>query len=120
MDISLGEPRIYGLEPRLAFEDIRRRAEDKRASAVAGGLGGLLQRPKAEDVVLVASQRRVEPVWHLLCTAHYAYDRSRMYTVPASAVTLSNSAPVVAASPALTIVPFTELSSATPTNVANP
>ena len=85
MDISLGEPRIYGLEPRLAFEDIRRRAEDKRASAVAGGFGGLLQRPKPEDVVLVASQRRVEPVWHLLCTAHYAYDRSRMYTVPASA-----------------------------------
>jgi hypothetical protein len=85
VDITLGEPRIYGLEPRLPYEDIRRRAEDKRASAVAGGLGGLLQRPKAEDVVLVASQRRVEPVWHVACTAHYAYDRTRHYTVPASA-----------------------------------
>ena len=85
MDITLGEPRIYGLEPRLPFEDIRRRAEDKRASAVAGGLGGLLQRPKADDVVLVASQRRVEPVWHVACTAHYAYDRTRHYSVPASA-----------------------------------
>jgi hypothetical protein len=85
VDITLGEPRIYGLEPRLTFEDIRRRAEDKRASAVAGGLGGLLQRPKPEDVALVASQRRVEPVWHVACTAHYAYDRTRHYTVPASA-----------------------------------
>ncbi len=36
VDISLGEPRIYGLEPRLPFEDIRRRAEDKRASARRG------------------------------------------------------------------------------------
>ena len=85
MDISLGEPRIYGLEPRLPFEDIRRRAEDKRAGAVGSGIGGLLQRPKAEDVVLVASQRRVEPLWHVACTAHYKYDRARMYSVPASA-----------------------------------
>ncbi len=85
VDISLGEPRIYGLEPRLPFEELRRRAEDKRTSALGTGIGGLLQRPKAEDVTLVASQRRVEPLWHVACTAHYVYDRTRLYTVPASA-----------------------------------
>ncbi len=85
MDISLGEPRIYGLEPRLPIEELRRRADDKKVSALGSGFGGLLQRPKAEDVVLAASQRRVEPFWHVACTAHYVYDRSRMYTVPASA-----------------------------------
>ena len=44
-----------------------------------------MQRPKAEDVVLAASQRRVEPFWHVACTARYVYDRTRMYSVPASA-----------------------------------
>jgi hypothetical protein len=85
MDISLGEPRIFGLEARVPFEEARRKAEEKRAAALGSGIGGLLQRPRAEDVVLVASQRRVEPLWHVACTAHYVYDRARLYTVPASA-----------------------------------
>ena len=85
MDISLGEPRIYGLEPRIPFEELKRRAEEKKAGALGTGLGGFIQRPKAEDVVLAASQRRVEPFWHVACTAHYVYDRTRLYTVPASA-----------------------------------
>jgi hypothetical protein len=85
VDISLGEPRIFGLEPRFPLEELRRRAEDKKTGALGSGLGGLLQRPKAEDVLLVASQRRVEPVWHVACTAHYVYDRTRLYSVPASA-----------------------------------
>jgi hypothetical protein len=85
MDISLGEPRIYGLDPRLPVEELRRRADEKKVGALGSGFGGLLQRPKADDVVLAASQRRVEPFWHVACTAHYVYDRSRLYTVPASA-----------------------------------
>jgi hypothetical protein len=85
VDISLGEPRIYGLEPRIPFEELKRRAEEKKTGALGVGLGGFIQRPKAEDVVLAASQRRVEPIWHVACTAHYVYDRTRMYAVPASA-----------------------------------
>lgn len=85
MDISLGEPRIFGLEPRLPLDELRRRAEEKKTGALGTGLGGFIQRPKAEDVVLVASQRRVEPLWHVACTAHYRYDRTRLYSVPASA-----------------------------------
>ncbi|HYO44883.1 MAG TPA: hypothetical protein VES19_16920 [Candidatus Limnocylindrales bacterium] len=85
MDISLGEPRIYGLEPRIPFEELKRRAEEKKTAALGAGFGGFIQRPKAEDVVLAVSQRRVEPFWHVACTAHYVYDRTRMYTVPASA-----------------------------------
>jgi hypothetical protein len=85
VDISLGEPRIFGLEPRLGFEDVQRRAEEKKAAALGSGIGGLLQRPKAEDVQLLATQRRVEPFWHVACTAHYVYDRRRPYSVPTSA-----------------------------------
>lgn len=85
MDISLGEPRIYGLDARIPFQELQRRADEKKTGALGTGLGGFIQRPKAEDVVLAVSQRRVEPFWHVACTAHYVYDRTRMYAVPASA-----------------------------------
>ena len=85
MDISLGEPRIIGLEPRLEYDDLLRHAEERKTGALGTGLGGLLSRPKAEDVKLGTVQRRVEPFWHISATAHYVYDRTRTYTVPASA-----------------------------------
>jgi hypothetical protein len=85
VDITLGEPRIFALDQRITFDEMRKRADDKRSGAVGSGIGGLLSRPKADDVELVASQRRMEPFWHVACTAHYVYDRSRRYTVPASA-----------------------------------
>jgi hypothetical protein len=85
VDITLGEPRIFALDQRITFDEMRKRADDKKSGAVGSGIGGLLSRPKADDVELVASQRRMEPFWHVACTAHYVYDRSRRYTVPASA-----------------------------------
>ena len=85
MDISLGESRIIALEPRHYYDDALRKAEEKKTGALGSGLGGILSRPKPEDVVLAATQRRVEPFWHVACTAHYKYDRTRTYTVPTSA-----------------------------------
>lgn len=84
MEIQLAEQRIFVLEERLSFEEIRQRAMDRRTGAFGSGLGGLLQRPKADDIVLLESQRRLEPFWHVACRARYVYDRSRDYTVPAS------------------------------------
>jgi hypothetical protein len=84
VDIELGEPRIISLEPRFSHDDALRRAEEKKAGALGSGIGGLLSRPKPDEVVLAASQRRVEPMWHVVCTAHYAYDRTRTYPVPVS------------------------------------
>ena len=85
MDIQLGEPRIFNLEPHFPIEELRRRAEERKTASLGTGFGGLLSRPKSEDVVLVATQRRVEPFWHVDCHAHYVYDRTRTYTIPASA-----------------------------------
>jgi hypothetical protein len=84
VDIQLADQRIFALEDRLSFEEIRQRAMDRRTTAFASGLGALLQRPKADDIVLLASQRRLEPFWHVACRARYVYDRSRDYVVPAS------------------------------------
>jgi hypothetical protein len=85
VDIGLGEPKIYSLDARLSHEELRHRAEERKTSALGSGIGGLFQRPKAEDVVQIASQRRVEPFWHVACRSHQVYDRTRIYAVPASA-----------------------------------
>jgi len=84
MDIQLGTERIFALEVRVGEDEARQRAMDKRTNSFGGGIGGLLQRPKAEDVTLAASQLRLEPIWHVVCRARYVYERSRDYAVAAS------------------------------------
>jgi len=85
MDIQLGSERIFALDDRLGFEEVRQRAMDRRSHAFGSGLGSLLQRPKSEDIELVGSQRRLEPFWHVACRALYVYERAREYKVTASA-----------------------------------
>jgi len=85
MEIQLGSERIFVLQEREGVEVLRQRAMDRRTQSFGSGLGSLLQRPKAEDVVLIASQRRLEPFWHVAGRARYVYERSRDYAVVASA-----------------------------------
>jgi hypothetical protein len=84
MDVTLANERLFVLEERLTLDEIQQRAMDKRIQAFGGGLGALLQRPKPEEVSLVAKQRRLEPFWHVAGRAVYVYERNREYTVPAS------------------------------------
>lgn len=83
MEIQLADEHVYVLEDRLTPDEIRQRAMDRRVATFSSGLGGLLQRPKPEDIDLVASQHRLEPFWHVAAEARYVYDRARTYTVPA-------------------------------------
>jgi hypothetical protein len=84
MEIALADQHIFVLDDRLSPDDIRQRAMDRRTGAFGSGLGNLLQRPKADDIDLVNTQRQLEPFWHVGGRALYVYDRSRDYTVPAS------------------------------------
>ena len=43
----------------FTYAELKRRAEEKKTGALGTGLGGFIQRPKADDVALAASQRRV-------------------------------------------------------------
>ena len=83
MEIQLGEERLLLLEEHLTSDEIQQKAMDKRVNAFGGGIGGLLQRPKVEEVTFVARQRRLMPFWHVAATSHYVYERNRDYTVPA-------------------------------------
>ena len=84
MEIELAEQHIYLLTDRLTATDVQQRAMDRRVAAFGSGIGSLLQRPKAEDIEIVNSQRRLEPFWHIGGRATYVYDRSHEYSVPAS------------------------------------
>lgn len=85
MDVQLAAERLFVLEERLTVDEVQQRAMDRRLQAFGGGLGALLQRPKPEEVALVAKQRRLEPFWHVAGRAVYVYERNREYNVPASA-----------------------------------
>lgn len=84
MDIALADQHIFVLDDRLTPDDVRQRAMDRRTAAFGSGLGNLLQRPKADDIELVNSQRQLEPFWHVGGHALYVYERAHDYTVPAS------------------------------------
>jgi hypothetical protein len=84
MEIALADQHVFVLDERLTADEIRQKAMDRRSGAFGTSLGNILQRPKAEDIELIASQRRLEPFWHVACQARYVYDRSRDYSVPAS------------------------------------
>jgi hypothetical protein len=81
MDIHLGATHIYALNPALDFATAQQQATDKRLSVVAGGLGGLLSRPKPEEVDLTYSEIRYEAFWHLVCTVRYVFERKKDYHV---------------------------------------
>ncbi len=82
MEMQIAEQRIYALTEKLTAEQARLRAMDRRASVFGSGLGSLLQRPKLEEVELLATQKRLEPFWHAVCAVRQVYDRTRKFSVP--------------------------------------
>jgi hypothetical protein len=85
VEIQLAPERLFVLEDRLSASEAEQRAQEKRTQAFGSGIGSLLQRPKPEDIILIASERRLEPFWHVSARATYVYERRRDYTVPPSA-----------------------------------
>ncbi|MDY7039484.1 MAG: hypothetical protein SVX38_01325 [Chloroflexota bacterium] len=82
MEITLADEKAYFLKPVLSWEQARERAWDKKIQVFSSGLTSIFSRPKSEDVEVAYSERRLEPFWHVVCSAHYVYDRTRQYAVP--------------------------------------
>lgn len=80
MDVHLGATHIYALNPALDFATAQQQATDKRLNIV----GGLLSRPKPEEVDLTYSETRYEAFWHLVCTVRYVFERKKDFHVPVS------------------------------------
>lgn len=90
MDIRLAPPHIYVLNPVLDFEAAKQQAIDKRLNLVASGIGALLSRPKPEEVDLVYTETRLDPLWHLVCNVRFVFDRNRVFQVPVTGVEVRN------------------------------
>lgn len=82
MEITLADEEAYVLQPAMGWDQVREKAWDKKTQVFSSGLISLFSRPKSEEVQIVYSERRFEPFWHVVCSAHYVYDRTRQYTVP--------------------------------------
>jgi hypothetical protein len=84
MEISLASERAFHLTPQVPFDTARVRVDDKRTSLVAGTVGALFTRPKAEDIQLVSTENRLEPFWLITIATRTRYDRNRSYTLTVS------------------------------------
>ncbi|MFZ5824495.1 MAG: hypothetical protein ACOY94_09215 [Bacillota bacterium] len=82
MEITVTRERIFRLHPHVDWTTAKVRVEDKRVNLVAGTMGALFSRPKPEDIRLIYSERRLEPIWHIGVHTRTVYDRQASYTVP--------------------------------------
>jgi hypothetical protein len=84
MDIALVEERAFQITPQVTFEVAKVRVEDKRTNLVAGMMGALLSRPKAEDIRLLSTESRLEPFWLVTISARTRFDRNHTFTLTVS------------------------------------
>ena len=84
MDVELAEDRILILPETLSVEQSEGRAWAKRIEAYGtmAKLTGFLSRPDDAAFEVIYRERRLQPFWHIGCTAHYAYERAQDYRVP--------------------------------------
>jgi hypothetical protein len=81
MEIYLAPDQVYYYVPQFTLEIARDRVEQKKTSLVAGTVGALLSRPKAEEIHLLSIESRYDPFWQVSATARTRFDRTRTYTV---------------------------------------
>lgn len=86
MEISLAEERALLLKEQLSLEQAEGRAWGKKMDAFGrvAKISGLLQRPKDDEFELVYKEKRFQPFWHVVCSAHYVYERQREFPLALS------------------------------------
>lgn len=87
MDVELAEERMLILADRFSMDHAEGRAWTKRTDAFGtmAKIGSFLSRPKDEDFETVYRERRLQPFFHIACTATMTYERAKDYRVPVDA-----------------------------------
>jgi len=81
MDIKVAEEQAFLLRETMTWDQAREKAWDRK-TAVFGTISRLFV--KGEDIEIAYSERRYEPFWHLVCSAHYVYNRHQKWTIHVS------------------------------------
>ncbi len=81
MEVTLADERAFVLGAQLSIDQAEGRAWSKKIDAFGtmAKMGSFLQRPKDEDFELLYKEYRYEPFWHVVCDAHYVYERRCEY-----------------------------------------
>lgn len=84
MDVELAQERMLLLADRFSMDHAEGRAWTKRTDAFGtmAKIGSFLSRPKDEDFETVYRERRLQPFYHIACTATMTYERAKEYRVP--------------------------------------
>ncbi len=84
MDVELAQERMLLLADRFSMDHAEGRAWTKRTDAFGtmAKIGSFLSRPKDEDFETVYRERRLQPFFHIACTATMNYERAKEYRVP--------------------------------------
>jgi hypothetical protein len=81
MDIHVADEQAYVLRETLNWEQAKEKAWDKKTT-VFGTISRFFI--KGEDIEITYSERRYEPFWHIVCSAHYIYDRNQTWSIHVS------------------------------------
>ena len=81
MDIRVADEQAYVLSEKLNWEQVKEKAWDRKTT-VFGTLSRLFV--KGQDIEIAYSERRYEPFWHIVCSAHYVYDRNHTWKLRVS------------------------------------
>jgi len=81
MKVTVADLRILVFEEQHSMDRAEGLAWARKADAF-GTLSRLFSRPRDEDFDLAYKERRFQPFWHVVCSAHYAYERKGQYQIP--------------------------------------
>ncbi|MBI1179496.1 MAG: hypothetical protein GC201_02995 [Alphaproteobacteria bacterium] len=83
MDVQLAEERILVFNDQFTMDHAEGRAATRRIEAFGtmARVAGLLSKPKENEFELVYRERRLQPFWHVSCSAVFAYERHREHEI---------------------------------------
>jgi len=86
MQITVADERALLLEEQISMEQAEGRAWSKKGDAFGTitKMTRLLKQSMDDEFELAYKEQRYQPFWHVVCTAHYIYDRTSPYSVATS------------------------------------
>lgn len=85
MDINLADERALLLQAQLSMDQAEGRAWSNKLDAFGKltRVATLFSKPPDSDFKLLYKEQRYQPFWHVICSSHYEYERSRQFKVSA-------------------------------------
>jgi hypothetical protein len=86
MEVNLADERALLLDAQLSMDQAEGRAWSSKVDSFGRlvKMTSLFSRPKDDDFKLLYKEQRYQPFWHVICSSHYVYERSRQFKIATS------------------------------------